>query len=193
MSTVLVAMHYQNEVLHPEGKIKVGVAEEADNREAVKQNAARLLAAARARGISVVSVRIAFRADHSDVIQNCRIFRNVVQNKAMVDGSWGADFHQGLGPVAGEFVVKHSRVNAFHGSQLEEVLRLLKADRLIMAGIATNSVVLSSVICAADMGYDVIVAADACSSADPVLHDASLDNMRLIAEVMSVSDIIKVI
>ena len=184
MTSVLVAMHYQNEVMHAAGKIKVGVAEHADNRDELVANAGRLLALARGGGIPVVSVRIAFRADHADVIPNCPIFRNVVARKAMVDGSWGAEFHEGLGPADGEFVVKHTRVNAFHGSQLEEVLRVLKADCLIMAGVATNSVVLTTVACAADMGYEVTVVADACSSGDRALHEASLENMRLVADVV---------
>jgi len=184
MTIVLVAMHYQNEVMHAAGKIKVGVAEHADNRHELVANAGRLLALARGAGIPVVSVRIAFRGDHADVIPNCVIFRNVIARKAMVDGSWGAEFHEGLGPAEGEFVVKHTRVNAFHGSQLEEVLRVLKADRLIMAGVATNSVVSTSVACAADMGYEVTVVADACSSGDQALHEASLENMRLVADVV---------
>ncbi|MGV8955434.1 MAG: cysteine hydrolase family protein, partial [Cypionkella sp.] len=170
MKSVVIAMHYQNEVLHAKGKIRVGVAEAGDNRETVKQRATQLLAAARRNGIPVVSVRIAFRADHSDVIQNCKIFRDVVSNKAMVEGSWGTEFHEGLGPLEGEFVVKHTRVNAFYGSQLEEVLRALKADRLIMAGVATNSVVETTARHAADVGYDVVIASDACSSGNPTLH-----------------------
>jgi nicotinamidase-related amidase len=184
MTAVLVAMHYQNEVMHAAGKIKVGVAEHADNREALVANAGRLLALARGANIPVVSVRIAFRPDHADVIPNCAIFRNVIARKAMVDGSWGAEFHEGLGPVNNEFVVKHTRVNAFFGSQLEEILRALKADRLIMAGVATNSVVMTTVACAVDMGYEVIVVADACSSGDRALHESSLENMRLVADVV---------
>jgi nicotinamidase-related amidase len=191
MRTVLVAMHYQNEVLHAGGKIKVGMAENASNRDTVVANAAKLLAFARDNGIPVVSVRIAFRPDHADVIQNCPIFRNVVAGNAMVDGSWGAEFHDGLGPLPGEFVVKHTRVNAFYGSQLQEVLRTLRAERLIMAGVATNSVVLTSVACAADMGYEVIVVADACSSGRSDLHASSLENMTLVAEVVTLNHLAK--
>jgi len=191
MRTVLVAMHYQNEVLHAAGKIKVGVAEGAEGRGAVVDAASRLLAFARGNGIPVVSVRIAFRPDHADVIQNCAIFRNVVAGKAMIDGSWGAEFHDGLGPLPGEFVVKHSRVNAFYGSPLEEVLRSLKAERLIMAGVATNSVVLTTVACAADMGYEVIVVSDACSSGRPELHESSLENMKLVADVMDLDGLVR--
>ena len=190
MGTVLIAMHYQNEVLDPRGKIKVGIAAEDPNRSTLRQNAARLLTGARDHGIPVISVRIAFNPGHADVIQNCKIFRDVVANGAMVEGSWGAEFHEGLGPIGDEFIVKHSRVNAFYGSQLEEILHVLKADRLIMAGVATNSVVETTARHAADVGYEVIVASDACSCARLALHEASLENMRYIAEVRTVEQLL---
>lgn len=189
MTTVLLALHYQNEVLHERGTIKVGVAGDGGGRARVKAKAAELLDGARRAHIPVVSVRIAFRPDHGDVIQNCKIFRDVVANKSMAEGSWGAEFHEGLGPAPGEFVVKHTRVNAFYGSQLEEVLRVLNATRLVIAGIATNSVVETTVRHAADMGYEVAVVADACSSGRPDLHDASLANMALVAEVLTVDQL----
>jgi nicotinamidase-related amidase len=189
-NTALVAMHYQNEVLHPQGRIKVGMAEASDHRGRVVDRAAALLRFARGAGIPVVSVRIGFRPDHADVIQNCKIFRDVAKSGAMVEGSWGAEFYEGLGPLGGEPVVKHTRVNAFFGSPLEEILRILDARRLIMAGIATNSVVCTTVAHAADAGYDVVVAEDACSSGNPALHDACMENMRLVAEVLSVDQIV---
>ncbi len=186
--TAVLALHYQNEVLHPDGKIRLGVADDA-RRQAVIAAAGRLLAAARQSGVPVVHVRIAFRADFADVIQNCAIFRNVVRIGACVDGSWGADFFAGLGPLATEIVVKHSRVNAFYGAPLDEALRSIDARRLIIAGVATNSVVETTVRHAADAGYEVTVAEDACSAADPALHGASLANMAMVAEISSTADI----
>lgn len=104
---------------------------------------------------------------------------------------WGAEFHEALGPSGDEFVVKHSRVNAFYGSQLEELLCVLKAERLVMAGVATNSVVETSARHAADMGYEVIVASDACSCARLDLHEASLESMSYVAEVRTVEQVLK--
>lgn len=188
--TALLALHFQNEVLHPDGLIRVGLARDASGRTALVANMARLLAGARHAAIPAVSVRIAFRSDHADVIQNCRLFRDVVTLGAMVEGSWGADFVEGLGPLPGEHVVKHTRTNAFHGSPLEEVLRCLDARRLIVAGVSTNSVVEATVRHASDAGYEVMVIGDACSAGDDSLHQASLRNMALVAEVLSTDAII---
>lgn len=183
-------MHYQNDVLLGAREIEIDAARRVRCPGDFRNRVVRLLEFARRAGIPVVSVRIAFRPDHADVIQNCPIFRDVVENKALVEGSFGAEFHDGLGPLEGEFVVKHTRINAFHGSQLLEVLTCLDAKRIILAGVSTNSVVTTTAGAAADMGYEIIVAGDACSTAERALHDYSLENMKPIAEVLGVDDLI---
>jgi nicotinamidase-related amidase len=184
-----LAIHYQNDVIHETGRIKLGVGDETKRRSVIAA-AGRLLEGVRRAGIPVVSVRIAFRPDFRDVIQNCPIFRNVVAGQAMPEGSWGTEFYEGLGPVPGEFVVTHSRINGFFGSPLEHNLAALGARRLIVAGVATNSSVEHTVRHAVDLGYEVMVASDACSVADARLHQASLDNMALLAEILTVDEIL---
>lgn len=186
MRTAVVALHYQNDVLHPDGKIRLAVADDAAGRAQVIERAGRLLSGARAGGVPVVSVRVAFRPDHADVPQNAPIFRNVARLGAVAEGSWGAAFLDGLGPLPGEFVVTHNRIGAFHGSSLGDTLRVLGAGRLIVAGVATSSVVVTTVGQAVDLGYEVIVARDACSAARPEMHAAALDIMSIIADVVSV-------
>lgn len=191
--TAVVALHYQNEVLHPDGKIRLGVAEDATGRYQVIDRAQCLLSGARAAGVPVVSVRVAFRTDHADVLQNARIFRDVVRLGAMTEGSWGAQFLDGLGPAPGEFVVTHNRIGAFHGSTLGDTLRVLGATRLIVAGIATSSVVVTTVGQAADLGFEVIVAQDACSAARPEMHAAALAIMSVVADVVSVDEALRLL
>ncbi len=188
--TAVVALHYQNEVLHADGKIRLGVAEGGIGRKQVIERAGHLLAGARAAGVPVVSVRIAFRPDHADVLQNAQIFRDVVRLGAMTEGSWGAQFLDGLGPAEGEFVVNHNRIGAFHGSSLGDILRLLGVGRLVVAGVATSSVVVTTVGQAVDLGYEVIVAQDACSAARPEMHYAALDIMSVVAEIATVDEVL---
>jgi nicotinamidase-related amidase len=187
-ATVVVALHYQNEVLHADGKIRLGVAEGAPGREAVIAAARALLAHARTAGLPLVHVRIAFPPGHVGVATNAPIFRNVVASGAMEEGSWGAEFHDGLGPLPGEVVVTHDRVNAFYDSDLAERLAALGAGRLVMAGVAANSVVEHTARHAADMGFEVVVLGDACSAGRADLHRAALDNVAIIGTVSTVSD-----
>ncbi|SEJ53952.1 cysteine hydrolase family protein [Achromobacter sp. NFACC18-2] len=190
----VLALHYQNDVLHPDGKIRVGLDADGPARQRLLDNAAALLAGARAQALPIVHVRIAFRPDYADLLPNCQIFRSVAAIGAVPEGQWGSAFYEGLQPLAGsarEFVVKHTRISAFYGTPLEETLRLLGARRLVVAGVATHSVVEGTVRHAADIGFSVMVAQDACASADPAVHAASLASMRLIAQTGTVDEALR--
>lgn len=190
--TAVLALHYQNDVLHPEGVIRVGIDANSPERDRLIATAEALLERARSREMPIVHVRVAYRPDGADIIRNAPIFRNVAAQGAVQDGTWGAEFYSSLAPhytSQREFVVKHSRINAFFGSQLEEILRILGVSRLLVAGVATHSVVESTVRHAVDMGFEVDVAADACSAADLSVHRASLHSMSLIARILSSADL----
>ena len=174
MGTAVVAVHLQNDVLHPDGKMRAGVPPDEERRTKLVDAARRLLDGARAAGVPVVSVRIAFPPGYEHVVRNSPMFVAAADGGALEDGSWGAEFFEALAPAAGEAVVTHSRINGFHDSDLDRVLRALGADRLVICGIATHSAVEHTARHAADLGYEVVVAADACGSGDPDLHDASL-------------------
>ncbi|MFB4391723.1 MULTISPECIES: cysteine hydrolase [unclassified Pseudomonas] len=186
---VVIALHYQNDVLHPDGKIRVGLGAEDAARTALLDAAGRLLAGARARGWPIVHVRVAFRPDYADLQQNAPILRNVARIGAVQEGSWGAEFFSDLAPLASsnEFSVTHQRINAFYGSPLEQLVRQFHSKRLLIAGVATHSVVESTVRHAVDCGFEVTVAADACACADADAHRASLASMALIARICEVN------
>ena len=188
--TVLLALHYQNEVVHPQGKIRLGIAEASPERAAVIAAAQRLLARARAHNVPVISVRIAFSPGHAELIANAEIWRCVAASGAMVEGSWGADFYAGLEPLPGELTVTHRRNDAFHGSPLADRIALFRPERLVIAGISTTFVVESTARTASDMGYRVTIAADACSSGSRAMHEASLAALALLTEISTVDAIV---
>ena len=191
MASAVVAVHYQNDVLHPDGKLRAGLAQDDERRSSVIAGARRLLDGARRRGVPVVSVAVAFPQDHAGVVQNSAMFRGAVESGALGEGSWGAAFHDELAPIPGEPVVQHTRINAFYRSDLDDVLARLGADRLVVCGVATHSAVEHTARHAADAGYRVTVASDACAAPDDDLHRASLRVLSLHVErVATVDDVL---
>ena len=182
---VLLALHYQNDVLHPLGRIRVGLNDETTRTNLVVA-AGRLLALARARAWTIVHVRIAFRPDYEDLPRNMPIFQSVREIGAVQDGQWGAEFFEPLSPRPTEFIVKHTSISAFCGTPLDSLLRMVDADRVHVAGVATHSVVESTVRDAADRGFNVVVVTDACAAARRVTHDAAIASMALMAEITTV-------
>jgi nicotinamidase-related amidase len=95
--------------------------------------------------------------------------------------------HQALAPRSDEPVVTKLRVSAFAGSDLEVILRAQNIRTLVLAGIATSGVVLSTLREAADKDYGLIVLSDACVDADPEVHRVLVEKVfPRQAEVMSV-------
>ncbi len=74
-------------------------------------------------------------------------------------------------------VVVKKRVSAFTGSDLEVVLRSLDVSSLVLTGIATSGVVLSTLRQAADLDYQLTVLRDGCADADPEVHRVLMDKV----------------
>jgi nicotinamidase-related amidase len=85
--------------------------------------------------------------------------------------------HPGVEPRPDDVVVIKKRVSAFAGSDLDVVLRSLDVDSLVLTGIATSGVVLSTLRQAADLDYDLTVLRDGCGDADPEVHRVLLDKV----------------
>ncbi len=188
--SVLLALHYQNENCHPEGKIKVGIAADAPWREERMSNAKRLFAAFRSANVPIVHVRLAVHKDYVDVIANTPIIREWVKLGAWREGTWGVEFLEGLEPEGDELVVTHTRNSVLHGCSLADALVALGAQHLYFAGVSTAYVVEGSVRHATDIGYPCTVVADACSTATELQHNNALDAMRLLADVANVDDVL---
>ena len=65
-----------------------------------------------------------------------------------------------------DIVVTKRRVSAFSGSDLEVVLRAQGISHLVLCGILTSGVVLSTLREAADKDYQLTVLADCCVDSD---------------------------
>jgi Isochorismatase family len=85
---------------------------------------------------------------------------------AMHSDSPATAIHDAVAPEPGDIIVRKTRVGAFSTTDLDQQLRDRGIINLILAGISTSGVVLSTVRDAADRDYQVLVLADA--SADPV-------------------------
>ncbi len=86
-------------------------------------------------------------------------------------------------------VVVKKRVSAFTGSDLDVVLRSLEVGSLVLTGIATSGVVLSTLRQASDLDYELTVLHDGCADVDPEVHRVLLDKVfPRQASVLSVSE-----
>jgi nicotinamidase-related amidase len=102
--------------------------------------------------------------------------------------------HPALGPEAEDIVVTKHRVSAFSGSDLEMLLRAKEIDTLVMFGIATSGVVLSTLTEAFDLDYRIVVIGDCCADRDADLHEALLNKyFASRGVVMTAAEFVKIV
>ncbi|MGH3223537.1 MAG: cysteine hydrolase family protein [Streptosporangiaceae bacterium] len=93
------------------------------------------------------------------------------------ENSPATQIHPALAPRPGEPIVVKKRVSAFTGSDLEVLLRSMSVTHLVLTGIATSGVVLSTAREAADRDYQLTVLADGCADADDEVHRVLLSKV----------------
>ena len=172
--TALLAMDFQNDIVDPKGAIGgQGMAAQVQEKKAI-ENTAKVLAAARAKGMLIVHVGVAFRQGHPEISPGVPLFQGIKQANALLEGSWGADFHPGVKPAEGEVVVIKRGVSAFAGTDLNLMFRSRGITTVVLTGIATNFVIEGTARHAVDEGYQVTVLTDCCASFNDQMHTFSL-------------------
>lgn len=142
--TALLLVDLQNDYF-PGGAYPLAGAEEAE------ANAVLLLSAARGAGVPVVHVL------HVSEYPGATFF---------LPGTAGAEARGSLAPARGEEVVVKRHVNSYRGTDLRERLERLGVRRLVIAGMQTHLCLESAVRASADLGYECVVAHDACATRD---------------------------
>lgn len=131
-----------------------------------------VLAAARSAGMKVIHVQVGFRPGLPEVSSRNKLFASLkanVQHQQLFQGAAGA-IHPALGPGPGDIVVTKHRVSAFAGTDVEMLLHANDIETVVLFGIATSGVVLSTLVDAFDLDYRIIVIADCCADRDMELH-----------------------
>ena len=175
-STALLVMDYQVDTLTK----FMRAAQSADAIAHVPD----LIAMARDAAIMVFHIVVAFRPDHPEVSPRNPLFSALKANAMLVAGSEGAAIHPVAAAREGEPIVVKHRISPFVGTDLETLLRANGIDTLVLAGVHTSGVVLSTVRHAGDLDYRLVVVRDCCADPDAQVHAMLLD--RVIAKQAAV-------
>ncbi len=145
--------------------------------------------AARAAGVPVIFVTVGFRPGAPEVHPRNKMF-GALAGRASDPAATAIPAE--VAPADGEPIVTKRRVSAFAGSDLDLLLRSQGIARLILTGIATSGVVLSTLRQAADLDYGLTVLADACLDADPEVHRVLTEKVfPMQAEVQTIDHFVR--
>jgi nicotinamidase-related amidase len=180
--TALLVMDFQN-----------GIVDGLPGSAALVTRVASTVAAARAAGVRIGHVRVALDdQDYAAVPVENKAFSGIAAAGALREGSEAAEIVAALTPQPGDVVVRKTRFGGFSTTNLARLLSQREVDTLILAGISTAGVVLSTVRDAADRDYRIVVLEDGSADRNPRLHQMLMRHVFPVqAEVVSCADFIR--
>ncbi|WP_343661521.1 isochorismatase family cysteine hydrolase [Chryseobacterium sp.] len=162
-----------------------------DTQELVS-NIKEAIKAAKNHQIPVIYITVSFRQGMPEISENNKAFSAIKPRMADIDMKEWATIHPELTPEEHDIVIVKKRFSAFTGSDLEVVLRGLDIQHLILTGVSTSGVVLSTIREAADKDYQLTVIGDCCKDGDEEVHSVLMNKIfPRQADVITLSDWVK--
>jgi nicotinamidase-related amidase len=160
--TALLVMDYQP-----------GILDRVEDPEALAARAREAIATLRAAGATIAYVRVAFTDADLDAIPAGAPMSRVRQmpREFIHADEPGTEVDERVAPEPEDIVVRKVRVGAFSTTDLDAQLRERGIDTLVLAGISTSGVLLSTVRDAHDRDYRLFVLADASADPLPEVHE----------------------
>lgn len=138
---------------------------------------AQAISFARSINMPVIFVTIQFRFGMPEVSPNNKLFSASKQRSTNMDMSEIMKIDSSLGVMNDDIVITKRRVSAFTGSDLEVILRAKGIQHLVLSGVATSGVVLSTLREAADKDYRITVLSDCCTDSDIAVHELLMNKI----------------
>ncbi|KAI1083215.1 Isochorismatase-like protein [Whalleya microplaca] len=129
------------------------------------------LTAARRAGVPIIQVVTSFRENYADLSSRNRLMAPVKAGGLFKESDPSTHVHPSVSQPDTDIHVRKHRVSAFHGTDLDVVLRSLGVEKLVLFGLATSGAVLSTSLQAADLDYDIVVLKDLCADTSTDVHD----------------------
>ena len=165
--TAVVLIEYQNDFTS-EGVALHGAVEPVMESTGMLDNTARLVAAARAAGATIVHAPITFAPGYGELGNQDKVYgilKGVIDSTAFVKGTWGAEICDEMAPQGEDIVVEGKRgLDTFATTNLDFILRSREIETVMLGGFLTNCCVESTMRSAYEKGYDVITLTD-CTAA----------------------------
>jgi nicotinamidase-related amidase len=127
--------------------------------------------------VPVVYVVVRFRDGYPEINLQNKLFSSFKESGRLREGTLEAEIHAKVAPQPGDIIVTKRRVGAFSTTDLETVLRAKNVNTIVLFGIPTSGVVLSTVRWAAYMDYKLAVVSDAYADKDAEVHRVLIDKV----------------
>jgi ureidoacrylate peracid hydrolase len=174
-TTALVLIDLLNDFLAEDGKLHASIAPMLE-KTGFMSHVAQLLDGARAAGMKIIFAPHGTDEHSFDDIKHVHPrMQWAVDNEVLRKGTYGADFYETFRPRDGEIVVsRHRMFDSFIGTDLEEKLRTSRIEKVVLAGLTSQTCIEGTGRHALEAGFHVTFIKDAVADFTEAAHEAAL-------------------
>ena len=175
-ATVHVVIDDQNDFLHPDGWYATHEIDIDHMRRVIEPTKA-LNAECRIRGVPIVWTQHGTRGvDDGGPFMAKRV---LLLEGGLRTGTWGFEILEELAAQPEDWIVEKTRLSGFFQTNLEQILRALGAETVLITGVLTNQCIGATCKDALFRDFKPIVVEDCVGTATPHLHDPAIEMIRV--------------
>lgn len=175
LESTLLILHYVNSLLKPEGKFAFsGLPLQAQKHKCI-ENTAAALKVSRDADMLIIYVTLGYRPGYPEMGEKTFPMLDACRKAgAFIRNTWDAEVVDELKPLPSEVRVINYNTSAFSHTELDLILRARGIRSLFLAGQVTTNVVESTTRYGVELGYDVTILEDCCTSFTDEMHDFAI-------------------
>lgn len=154
--------------------VQLGIIDRIENKNDYLTRLNSVVDSARQKNILIIYVMVGFRSGYPEISSFNKSF------STLKDESLASKFinpQSALSLTKEDIIVQKRRISAFSGSDLELILRARSIDHLVLSGISSSGVVLSTLRQAADKDFRLTVLSDLCVDHDNEVQEVLLEKI----------------
>jgi nicotinamidase-related amidase len=183
MTKALICIDFINEIVGSDGKLAAKGYRSFIDRHDTLTRLAQLQNEMRSQGHAVIHVHLGFEANYSDHPADSPLLGGARAGGILQLGTRSTEIVPEVAPVPSDTVLVKKRISAFFGTGLEELLRELGIEEVLIAGVATDLAVESAARDAHDRDFAVTVAGESCAAASDDDHNWAITNISKFARI----------
>lgn len=185
--TAVLVIDVQNDFCHPDGALGPKTGGEMDCNQIIS-TINKTLNSLREKSVDIIFIRTVHSRWTNSPNWTARK-SNTKEMPVCIPDSWGADFC-GVSPMQNELVVTKNRYSAFHGTNLDLILRSLGKRNLLLMGFMANVCVESTARDAFQLNYSVYALEDCIGAAGKKEFESAMLNIdKYFGQVIKVKNL----
>jgi nicotinamidase-related amidase len=182
-NSALLVLDVINDITHENGSYaKEGYYFQSINKNLIP-NINNVIDRARTEKIPVIFVKIGYTEKYYECPSRSKLLHVAKDEGRLLLNTWATEFHADLKRTSDDIIIIKNRISPFYGTNLDLILTKLDIKTLILTGVSTEFVVLSTAREAHDRDYEVIVIEDAVVAIDDEAHKSAIRTIKKTAEI----------